>query len=667
MNLMDYDKRLRIDELVEKLTEANKAYYEKGIEMMTNFEYDEAYDELLALEDETGYVRDDSPSINVGYEIKTALPKVVHETKMLSMNKTKDREELRAWLGDKEALLSWKLDGITIVLTYNNGRLESAATRGNGVQGELITANALACRNVPKTIPCKGRVVVRGEAVIRYSDFEKINEAIDDADAKYKNPRNLCSGSIRQLDPKVTAERDVNVYIFSLYSIDMSNAAEPDPTVTDEVLNKSRRAKLEWVRSQGFDVVEYHMVNADTLLEEIDRYETKIPTYDIPSDGLVLTLEDAVYAKSLGVTAKFPKDAMAFKWRDQNAETVLREIEWSPSRTGLLNPVAIFDPVELEGTTVSRASVHNINIMEDLKLGIGDTIVVYKANMIIPQISGNLTRSGLVDIPDTCPVCGGSTEIRDEEGTRTLHCINPDCLAKHVKKLSLFVSRDALNIEGLSEQGLLKFIGAGFLRTLPDIFRLSEHRDEIVAMEGFGEKSYDNLTASIDKARSTTPARLLYGLGVPGIGVTNSNMIARACRNDWNTIQNLDEEVLLEIDGVGGIMAHDYVTFFGREENKVMLEDLLSELKLDESYQAAGNKLDGKTFVITGSLENYANRKDLKAEIEAEGGKVAGSVSAKTDYLITNDPGSGSSKNKAARELGIAIITEKDIMNMLGH
>ncbi len=647
------EKKKRIDWLSDKLNEASRAYYADGIEIITNFEYDEMYDELLALEDETGYIREDSPSINVGYETAAGLPKIVHEIKMLSLNKTKDRDELREWLGDQTGLLSWKLDGLTVGLTYENGRLVQGVTRGNGVEGELINANTMACVYIPKAIPHKGRVIVGGEAVIRYSDFEKINEAIDDTDAKYKNPRNLCSGSIRQLDPKVTAERNVRFYAFTL-------------TLSEGVEMNSRRDKMEWMRSQGFDVVDYVMVDRNNLLEEIDKYEAAIPDFDIPSDGLVLTLEDSRYAKTLGETAKYPKDSIAFKWRDQNAETVLREIEWSPSRTGLLNPVAIFDPVELEGTTVSRASVHNINIMEDLELGIGDTVRVYKANMIIPQLSDNLTRSGKVEIPEVCPVCGGPTRIRDDEGTKTLICTNPDCLAKHVKSFEHFVSRDALNIEGLSESGLLKLIGIGAIRRFPDLFRLSDYRDEIVSLEGFGEKSYDNLVASAERASHTTPARLLYGLGVPGIGVATSGVISRACRNKWNEIQNLDEDGLKDIDGVGSVMASDYTAFFADEENKAMISELLTLLDLDESYEAAGTRVEGKTFVITGSLEHYSNRKELQAEIIAEGGKTTGSVSEKTDYLITNNPGSGTAKNRAARELGIEIITEEQVREMLG-
>ena len=513
------DIRKRIDELTAQLNVASRAYYDDASEIMTNYEYDELYDELLRLEAESGYVPEDSPSQNVGYTVQSELPKERHARRMLSLDKTKDRETLRSWLGDREALLSWKLDGLTVVLTYEEGKLAKAVTRGNGDVGEVITPNARVFRNVPRTIPHRGHTVVRGEAVIRYEDFEKINAAIDDADAKYKNPRNLCSGSVRQLDSRITAERNVNFYAFTL-----SEAPEVD-------FENSRETQMKWMAEQGFDVVEYRKVDRENLLAAIDEFETRIPTFEIPSDGLVLTLEDLAYSASLGTTAKFPKDAMAFKWRDQQAETVLREIEWSPSRTGLLNPVAIFDPVELEGTTVRRASVHNINIMEDLKLGIGDRITVYKANMIIPQLSGNLTQSGSFHIPETCPVCGGETRVQSDGSTKVLTCTNPDCLAKQVKRFSLFVSRDAMNIEGLSEQTLLKLIGMGCIRSFPDIFELETYREEIVEMDGFGEKSCSNLLDSIEAARSTTPARVLTALGIPGVGVTMANQIARACRN----------------------------------------------------------------------------------------------------------------------------------------
>ncbi len=632
------DIRKRIDELTAQLNEASRAYYDDASEIMTNYEYDELYDELLRLEAESGYVPEDSPSQNVGYTVQSELPKERHARRMLSLDKTKDREALRSWLGDREALLSWKLDGLTVVLTYEEGKLAKAVTRGNGDVGEVITPNARVFRNVPRTIPHRGHTVVRGEAVIRYEDFEKINAAIDDADAKYKNPRNLCSGSVRQLDSRITAERNVNFYAFTL-----SEAPEVD-------FENSREAQMKWMAEQGFDVVEYRKVDRENLLAAIDEFETRIPTFEIPSDGLVLTLEDLAYSASLGTTAKFPKDAMAFKWRDQQAETVLREIEWSPSRTGLLNPVAIFDPVELEGTTVRRASVHNINIMEDLKLGIGDRITVYKANMIIPE---------------TCPVCGGEARVQSDGGTKVLTCTNPDCLAKQVKRFSLFVSRDAMNIEGLSEQTLLKLIGMGCIRSFPDIFELETYREEIVEMDGFGEKSCRNLLDSIDAARSTTPARVLTALGIPGVGVTMANQIARACQNRWQTIQALTEEELLDIDGVGSVMSKDFAGFFREPKNEEMVNRLIAKLHLDESYEEQGTGLAGKVFVITGSLNHFGNRKELKAAIEAEGGKVAGSVSGSTDYLITNNPESGSSKNRAARELGVSIITEEDILGMI--
>lgn len=648
------EMKKRIDELTKILTDASRAYYDDASEIMTNYEYDALYDELLELEEKTGYIPADSPSQNVGYTVQSELPKERHAKRMLSLDKTKDRDALRAWLGEQEGLLSWKLDGLTVVLTYENGLLQKAVTRGNGDVGEVITPNAKVFVNVPVRIPHEGHVVVRGEAVIRYDDFEEINARIDDADAKYKNPRNLCSGSVRQLNSRVTAERNVRFYAFTL-----SEAPDVD-------FANSRKNQMGWMAEQGFDVVEYHCVDAGSILDAIDDFEERIPHFEIPSDGLVLTLEDLAYSASLGTTAKFPKDSIAFKWRDQQAETVLREIEWSPSRTGLLNPVAIFDPVELEGTTVSRASVHNLNIMEDLRLGIGDRITVYKANMIIPQVSGNLTKSGKIHIPKQCPVCGGETQVQADGGTKVLMCTNPKCLAKQVKRFCLFVSRDAMNIEGLSEQTLLKLIGKGYIRSLPDIFDLEKHREDIVDMEGFGEKSYNNLAESIENARHTTPARVLTGLGIPGIGVTMANQISRACENKWNRIVSLAESDLLNIDGVGEIMSRDYARFFRDSHNLEILQRLEEYLQLDESFQTQGTGLQGKVFVITGSLNHYGNRKELKQEIEAEGGKVAGSVSANTDYLITNNPNSGSAKNRTARELGVDIITEEEIRRMLG-
>lgn len=649
------DKKRSIEELIETLNEASAAYYDEASEIMSNYEYDVLYDELESLEKETGYTPLNSPTKNVGYTVQSELPKERHRSRMLSLDKTKSREELAAWLGNHEGLLSWKLDGLTVVLTYEGGELVKAVTRGNGDIGEVITPNARVFVNVPKHIPYKGHAVIRGEAVITYEEFDRINEAIDDADAKYKNPRNLCSGSVRQLNSKITAERNVRFYAFTLSEAD---------GVDYEGL---RSNQMKWMAEQGFDVVEYVKVDNKSIFEAIDNYAERVHSFEIPSDGLVLTLEDLEYAATLGTTAKFPRDSLAFKWADQQAETILREIEWSPSRTGLLNPIAIFDPVELEGTTVKRASVHNLNIMETLKLGIGDTITVYKANMIIPQIGDNLTKSGNIELPSHCPVCDGTTEIKLMTGTKVLTCTNPNCLAKQVKRFSLFVSRDALNIEGLSEQTLLKFIGLGYIKSFADIFRLENHRDEIVELDGFGKKSYDKLSSSIEKARHTVPARILVALGIPGVGVTTAAQIARACENKWAKISSLSYDELIAINGIGEVMARDYESFFADEHNKSVVLDLVDELDIDESYEKAGEALSGEIFVITGSLEHYKSRTELKKEIEAQGGKVAGSVSKNTSYLVTNNPESGSSKNKAAAELGVKIITEDEIRTMLGY
>ena len=649
------DKKKRIEELIETLNEASAAYYDEASEIMSNYEYDALYDELESLEKETGYTPLNSPTKNVGYTVQSELPKEKHRSRMLSLDKTKSREELAAWLGDHEGLLSWKLDGLTVVLTYEGGELVKAVTRGNGDIGEVITPNARVFVNVPKRIPYDGHAVIRGEAVITYEEFDRINATIDDADAKYKNPRNLCSGSVRQLNSKITAERNVRFYAFTLSEAD---------GVDYEGL---RSNQMKWMVEQGFDVVEYVKVDDKNIFEAIDNYAERVHSFEIPSDGLVLTLEDLEYSATLGTTAKFPRDSLAFKWADQQAETILREIEWSPSRTGLLNPIAIFDPVELEGTTVKRASVHNLNIMETLKLGIGDTITVYKANMIIPQIGDNLTKSGNIELPNHCPVCDGGTEVKLMTGTKVLTCTNPNCLAKQVKRFSLFVSRDALNIEGLSEQTLLKFIGLGYIRSFADIFRLKKHRDEIVELDGFGKKSYEKLSSSIEKARHTVPTRILVALGIPGVGVTTAAQIARAYENKWTKISSLTYDELTTISGIGEVMARDYEAFFEDEHNKSTVADLVSELDIDESYEQVGTALSGEIFVITGSLEHYKSRTELKKEIETQGGKVIGSVSKNTSYLITNNPESGSSKNKAATELGVKIITEDEIRTMLGY
>lgn len=649
------DRKQEIREKIDILNRAAKAYYQDGIEIMPNIEYDRLYDELRELERETGIVFANSPTRNVGYEVLSELPRERHPSRMLSLDKTKSRQELVEWLGDQQGLLSWKLDGLTIVLTYENGELVKALTRGNGEIGEVITGNARVFANVPVNVPYRGRLVLRGEAIITYSEFRRINSQIGDADAKYKNPRNLCSGSVRQLDPAVTRSRNVRFIAFSL--VEAENVD----------FGGTRSGQLEWLASQGFDVVEYRHVDKTNLPETIDRFEEQVKTNDFPSDGLVLIYDDIEYGRSLGTTAKFPRDSIAFKWEDQQEETVLREIEWSASRTGLINPVAVFDPVELEGTTVSRASVHNISIMRELKLGIGDRIMVYKANMIIPQISENLTGSDTIEVPEVCPVCSGKTEIRSDSGVSTLYCTNPLCPAKQLKSFSHFVSRNAMNIEGLSEATLEKLISRGLVREFSDLFRLDRYRAEITEMEGFGEKSFENLTTSAERARRTTPERLLYALGIPGIGAANARLIVRAAHRNWERIQSMTIEELTAIDGVGEIMAQSYVSFFQNPEKKKILEDLLEVLILDETEETRGEVFQGMTFVITGSLEHYENRDALKAEIEKAGGKVAGSVSGKTSWLINNNVNSTSGKNRKAHELGVPIINEETVRKWIAE
>ena len=640
----------RMRELVSLLHKASEAYYAKDEEIMSNFEYDRLYDELAALEKESGITLADSPTVQVGYEAVEELPKERHETPMLSLAQTKSREELRDWLNGREALLSWKLDGLTIVLTYRDGALQKAVTRGNGEVGEVITHNARVFRNLPLTIPYRGELILRGEAVITYSDFEKINNEIIDAQAKYKNPRNLCSGSVRQLDNQITAGRNVRFYAFSLVRADVD-------------FHNARSEQFAFLAEQGFEVVEYRLVNPDNILDNIGYFEEKIQTYDVPSDGLVLTYEDMAYGASLGRTAKFPRDSIAFKWADELRETTLQEIEWSASRTGLINPVAIFEPVELEGTTVSRASVHNISIVRGLKLGIGDRITVYKANMIIPQIAENLTCSDTLEIPESCPVCGQSTQIRQVNEVQSLYCTNPDCDAKKIKAFTLFVSRDALNVDGLSESTLEKFLAKGFLHEFADLFRLSRYEEEITQMEGFGEKSYRNLQESLEKAKNTTLPRLVYGLGIENIGVANAKMLCRHFQFDLARLRSATQEELAEIDGIGEVIAESVHAFFADEKNGEQLDHLLSEVNIAvETIEEREQTLSGMSFVITGSLIHYENRNLLKEEIEKKGGKVTGSVTGKTTCLINNDTTSQSSKNKKAKELGVEIVSEEEFL-----
>lgn len=645
----------RMKELVSLLNKAGKAYYQDAKEIMSNYEYDKLYDELLGLEKEEGVVLSNSPSINVGFEVLSELPKERHAKPMLSLDKTKEVEQLKTWLGTQKGLLSWKLDGLTIVLTYEGGKLVKAVTRGNGEIGEVITNNAKVFKNVPLEISYTDTLILRGEAIIKYSDFEKMNQTIEDVDAKYKNPRNLCSGSVRQLNNEITAQRNVHFFAFNLVQADNVD------------FKNSRMEQINWLRSLGFDTVETKEVTSSTMDETVAYFAKAIETYDLPSDGLVLALDDIAYGRSLGTTAKFPRDSIAFKWRDEIKETTLTEIEWSASRTGLINPVAIFEPVELEGTTVSRASVHNVSIMENLKLGIGDTIKVYKANMIIPQIEENLTQSGTATPPAECPVCGHKTEIKDDNGVRSLYCVNPECFAKKIKSLSHFVSRNAMNIDGLSEATIEKFVQSGIIKELADLYHLEEHQEEIVTMEGFGKRSYENLIKSIEESRNVEMPNFIYALGIGNIGLSTAKLIIKRYGSDWDVIKSLTADQLVDVNGIGDVIADTFVAFFRNEERMEHVERLVGELHFVVEESNEEKTLEGVTFVITGSVEHFANRNEVKDVIEKRGGKVTGSVTSKTNYLINNDNMSNSSKNKKAKELGIPIITEEEFIAMLGE
>ena len=647
------DKKARIKDLVEILNKAAKSYYVDAVEIMPNIEYDKLYDELVKLEKETNVVLSNSPTQNVGYETASELPKKAHESPMLSLDKTKSVTELEDWLGDNKALLSWKMDGLTIVLTYRGGELVEAVTRGNGIIGEVITNNAKNFQNVPLKIEYKGELILRGEAVIKYSDFKRINESISDADAKYKNPRNLCSGSVRQLNPAVTRERKVYFNVFNVVKAD------------DIDFENSKAKQFEWAKNEGFDVVEYKFTNRASLANDIANFESRIADNDIPSDGLVLLLDDIALGERLGSTAKFPRNAMAFKWSDERQTTKLKYIEWSPSRTGLINPVAVFEPVELEGTTVSRASLHNVSIFEELMLGVGDEISVYKANMIIPQVYENLTKSNTEKVPKICPACGKDTTIKKDNESKVLLCTNPDCQVKHIKQYALMASRDALNIDGLSESTLEKFLSKGFIKSDSDLFHLDKFKDEIINMDGFGKRSYEKLIAALDEAKNTTVSRFLYSLGISGIGSANAKMIAKYFDNDIDRIISASKDDLLEIEGIGEVLANSIADFFKSEKNIENVESLRKILKFEKEESTGGDKLSGKVCVITGSLQHFSNRNELKELIEKNGGKVSGSVSSKTNYLINNDTASNSSKNKKAKELGVEIISEEDFLKLL--
>lgn len=645
----------RIKELVSTLNHAASVYYQGQDEVMTNFEYDKLYDELISLEAKTGIVMANSPTVNVGYEVLSELPKEAHVAPMLSLEKTKDTEELVQWLGEHKGLLSLKLDGLSVILTYQDGVLTKALTRGNGEIGEVITNNAKTFQNIPAKINYSGTLIIRGEALIKYSDFQILNRSFTDIQEKYKNPRNLCSGTVRQLNNQITAERNVNFYVYNLIETD-----------TRGMEFQSKEQILNMLDSLGFDVVPYKVVEHTNLTDAVTAFSEEIAGgMDLPSDGLVLTYDDIDYSRSLGQTAKFPRDSIAFKWQDELAETTLSDVEWSASRTGLINPIAVFEPVELEGTTVSRASVHNISILKELKLGLGDRITVYKANMIIPQIQENLTGSDTLPIPETCPVCGEHTELVNESGSEFLFCVNPQCYAKKLKLFSHFVSRDALNIDGLSEATLEKFINKGWLQELSDIFELKNHKEEIETMEGFGEKSYINIVNAIEESKNATLERVIYSLGIKGFGLSMAKLVCREYPLPITKMNELTTEELVSIDGIGDKLAESFVSFFSKKENMHLVEKLEQLLTISMPEKIESSSLENMTFVITGSLVHFANRKECKEKIESMGGKVSGSVSKNTNYLVNNDITSSSSKNKKAKELGIPIITEEELIQML--
>ncbi len=644
------DSTSRMKELVALLNKASEVYYQGKDDIMSNFEYDQLYEELEKLERDTGMVLAGSPTARVGYEVLSALPKETHPSPMLSLDKTKETDQLVSWLGSKEGLLSWKMDGLTIVLAYEDGKLVKAVTRGNGQVGEVITNNAKVFKNIPLEIPCKSHLVLRGEAVISYSEFEHINQLLDEEE-QYKNPRNLCSGSVRQLNNEITAKRNVEFYAFALVEADGLD------------FGNSQENKMKFLEGQGFDIVEYKMVNAGNIVDTVKWFQDKITSNNFPSDGLVLIYEDIAYGDSLGRTAKFPRNSIAFKWADEIADTKLLGIEWSASRTGLINPIAIFEPVELEGTTVSRASVHNLSIMEQLQLGEGDIIQVYKANMIIPQIAQNLTRSSNIKAPSECPVCGKKTSVHEENGVKVLVCENEECLAKKIKSISHFVSRDAMNIDGMSEATIEKLVEKGLLHGLAGLFTLSKYKDEITEMEGFGKRSFEKLVQAAENAKKTTVAKFVYSLGIPNIGLSNAKMVCKYMDNDFERVRHASKEELVEIDGIGEVIAESFANFFEEPGNNKIVDDLLEVIEFEkEETNPEEEDMAGINFVITGKVNIFANRNSVKEIIEARGGKVTGSVTSKTNFLINNDVLSNSSKNKKAKELDIPIITEEEFI-----
>lgn len=660
----------RIKELNQQLNQYRDSYYNNSVSEISDYEYDKLFDELKRLEEETNIVMANSPTHTVGYEVKSKLEKVKHSHPMLSLDKTKSVDELKKFAGSQDCLLTCKMDGLTVLLTYENGKLIQAETRGNGEIGEDITHNAKVFENIPLYIDYLGYLEVEGEAIITYSDFEKINSRLPE-DEKYKNPRNLATGSVRQLDNSIAAKRYVKFIVWKVQKIE------------DEIENNnSFLHRLLFAKQLGFDVVPLLTYSNNTsdkedceeMIENLRKYAAN---KGFPIDGLVMTYNDILYGESLGVTDHHPKHSLAFKFYDDIYPTKLLDVEFTMGKTGILTPTAIFEPVEIDGTIVERASLHNLSIMNNLGITHkGQVVNVYKANAVIPQIDSveednvEVTDNNIIIPAENCPICGADTKIVKDNNSEILVCSNPDCKGKFLGKLSHFVSKNAINIDGLSEQTLQKFIELGWVSNFQDIYRLINHNKDMAVLDGFGKRSTNKLITAIENSRKTTLDRFIYALSIPLIGRSTSKDIAKYCNNDINVfmkvmIENKAHDFINSIDGFGDVMYKSLYDWWN--EYCLSFFELSKEFYFETTNENNNSSVDllGKVFVITGGLNHYKNRDELIRTIEQLGGKVSGTVSKKTSYLINNDTKSKSGKNKKAIDLGIQIISEDEFINMI--
>lgn len=653
-NINDSNVLEKMHKLISLIDKYRNEYYNEDREEVDNKEYDRLKDELDELERKAGFVLSNSPSLKVGCEVTSKLPKYTFKKPMLSLSKTKEVSGLQQFLSDKDGILSWKMDGLTVVVAYNNGELVSAITRGNGEIGEVITQNAKHFRNLPLRIPYKGKLVLRGEAVMTYSDFERINKGlVTSGDELKKNPRNLCSGTVRSVDSSVTKNRGVYWYAFELVSADCEIPNDIDK-------------QFKWLNNNGFDTVQFMVVNSSNVVQAVMQFESIVESkkLDIPTDGLVLTYRDKKYGESLGVRAKSPRHSIAFKWEDEAVETKVIDIEWSPSRNGLITPVAIFEPVDIEGSTVSRASLHNVSIFAEKQLGYGDRIKVYKANMIIPQVLDNLDRTATCQIPGQCPCCGEPTVLHQDpkSGVYTLWCENSECAAKGTRSFEHFVARDAMNIDGVSTSTLNTLIECRIISDYASIYHINEHADEIINLEGFGYTSFMNIVNAVEKSRNVKPANLIYALGIPNIGLTTAKLICKHFGNDLVKTVTASYNDLINIDGIGDTIADSFTAYFADKNNAEAFVRLTKELNIIQEAVSNNTEMNGITICVTGDVHIFKNRRAIKDIVENLGGKLTGSVSKSTSYLVTNDTTSGSRKNKAAQEYGIPILTEQQFI-----